>query len=341
MFFFDSFFNQALAAMTSTINSVQGVAYAILGITFLLSVYEAFGRGGDTRQLMIGFLKYVVAAVVIQNWPAVFNDLHTTMEAIAYNITTQDYASLWQSNWSTWMAGNPDPLITIMTASWATIVQDAILVVIDIVYGVALMIFDFMYALWGCVLYVLAPLLIALLPSIGLAGFSKKFLSGLAEWCMWPILYAVFAAMAYDMNSADITSILASKSYVDIISNTTNMLLIGTMSLVIALCLLIIPFLAHFLIGASFDGVAAGAITMAKIASGNVAAAGSSAGGAAAGATGGGSAAGEIPTISGTGTPNGGGRQTTYTNSLPPPSSTPLQLASGELIKNNAIVGHT
>ncbi|MGC9292963.1 MAG: hypothetical protein ACP5EP_09630 [Acidobacteriaceae bacterium] len=339
MFFYDSFFNQALAALGGTaLTSVQTVSYMILGITFLLSVYEAFARGGDTRQLMVGFLKYVIAAVVIQNWSAVFNDIHTGIESIAWAITSQDYVSLWQSNFVAFMQQNPNPATAGIAAGIANLAQDIVTLAIDVIFGVSLIIFDFIYALWGCVLFLLAPLLIATVPSVNLAGFGKKFLAGLAEWCMWPVLYAVFALMAYNMNSANITSILADKNYTDIVSGTSNMLIISMMSLVIALCLLIIPFLAHFLFGASFDGVAATFVAMSRMMGGNVAALASAGGG---GASGGGMGGGGGPSSSGGSGPVQGGsnevsnaRQTTNTTSTPPPATSNLPAAGSDLMKN-------
>ena len=338
MFFYDSFFNQALTALGGTaLTSVQTVSYMILGITFLLSVYEAFARGGDTRQLMMGFLKYVIAAVAIQNWPAVFNDIHTGMESIAWSITSQDYVSLWQTNYATFLQNNTASAAASVAAFMANFVSDSTRIIVALIFGVAVYLFDFIYALWGCILFCLAPLLIATMPSLNLAGFGKKFLTGLAEWCMWPILYAVFAAMAFGMNSADVSSIAASKNYADIVAGTSNVYLISIMSLVVALCLLFIPFLAHFLIGASFDGAAATFVAMSRMMGGNIAAAASSGGG---GGSGGGS-------INGGGGPPGGGsssaqgggdavatvRQTTGTNSTVP-IATPSFSGGSDLKKN-------
>jgi len=338
MFFYDSFFNQALTALGGTaLTSVQTVSYMILGITFLLSVYEAFARGGDTRQLMIGFLKYVIAAVAIQNWSAVFNDIHTGMESIAWSITSQDYVSLWQTNYATFLQNNTASAAASVAAFMANFVSDSTRIIVALIFGVAVYLFDFIYAIWGCILFCLAPLLIATMPSLHLAGFGKKFLTGLAEWCMWPILYAVFAAMAFGMNSADVTSIAASKNYADIVAGTSNVYLISIMSLVVALCLLFIPFLAHFLIGASFDGAAATFVAMSRMMGGNIAAAASAGGGASGGGIGGG---GGGPSSSGGGSSAQGGgdavatvRQATGTNSTVP-IATPSFSGGSDLKKN-------
>ena len=343
MFFYDSFFNQALTALGGTaLTSVQTVSYMVLGITFLLSVYEAFARSGDTRQLMMGFLKYVIAAVAIQNWSAVFNDIHTGMESIAWAITSQDYVSLWQTNYATFLQNNTAATAAGIAAFMANFVSDSTRIVVALLFGVAVILFDFIYAIWGCVLFVLAPLLIATMPSLNLAGFGKKFLTGLAEWCMWPILYAVFAAMAFGMNSADVSSIAASKNYADIVAGTSNVYLISIMSLVVALCLLFIPFLAHFLIGASFDGATATFVAMAQMAGGNVAALASAGGGGASeGGTGGGggsSSGGGGGPAQGGGVAVASGRQTTGTDSMPPPA-TPSLPPGSDTRKNVAEIG--
>ena len=349
MFFYDSFFNQALTALgTTALTSVQAVSYMILAITFLLSVYEAFARGGDTRQLMIGFLKYVVAAVAIQNWSTVFNDIHTGAESIAWAITSHDYVSLWQANYANFLQNNEGSAAAGIASLPANLISDGTRIIVAMLFGVAVYLFDFIYAIWGCILFCLAPLLIATMPSISLAGFGKKFLTGLAEWCMWPILYAVFAAMAFGMNSADVTAIAASKTFSDVVSGTSNVYLISIMSLVVGLCLLFIPFLAHFLIGASFDGAAATFVAMSKMTGGNVAALASAGGGGAGGGAGGGigGGGGSAPGSGGGGggsAPGDGGvaaagRQPTGTDSTPPPA-TPSMDASGDMRKNLAAIG--
>lgn len=327
MFFYDAFFNQAVTALAGTaISSIQNVAYMILAITFFMSVYEAFARGGDTRQLMIGFLKYVICAVAIQNWPSIFTDIHTATETIAGNITTRDYVTLWQGSYSQFLQQNPAPIISGIAATLANLVTSATITILGLVFTLALSLYDFLYAIWGCILFCIAPLLIATMPSMSLGSFGKKFLTGFAEWTMWPVLYAVFGAMAFGMNGANVSTILASKSYQDIIAGTSNMILISITSLIVGLCLLIIPFIAHFLIGASFDGVAGAAFAMTKMASnmttgGATAATGGGSGGSSGGGSGGGGGGATGNGSAGASNSEAYSRQSTNTNSTPPPST--------------------
>jgi hypothetical protein len=187
------------------------------------------------------------------------------------------------------------------------------------------------YVFWGGVLYCMGPILIALGPSGMVSDITKKYCRSLAEWAMWPALYAMFCCLMVAINAGSVSQILAQTSSMpagigDPATNSSINLILT--SLLYGICVIIIPFIAHYVIGGSFAGLAAGVGAAIKA---GVSVATGGAGGAVMGAAGagggGGGAAGGGGGVSG----GGGGMKRTgdrvstdimgnsSTNSLPPP----------------------
>src|ERR1700736_5510751 len=71
---FERFLNQARTGIDSTgiTSGMQNVAYAVLLVGFLWQVYQSALHGGDVRGLGTSLIKYVVTAIVVMNYSAIF-----------------------------------------------------------------------------------------------------------------------------------------------------------------------------------------------------------------------------------------------------------------------------
>jgi type IV secretory pathway TrbL component len=130
------------------------------------------------------------------------------------------------------------------------------------------------------------------------SDITKKYCRSLAEWAMWPALYAMFCTLMVAIQMGNVSAVLGQSNGLPAgIGDpaTNNSITLVLTSLLYGVCIIIIPFIAHYVIGGSFAGVAAGIATAIKagaaIATGGAAApamaAGGGAGGAAGGASGG------------------------------------------------------
>jgi hypothetical protein len=262
-FFFENSFNTAIAGLnTSLLTPIQTIAYMILAVTFLLGLYEAFLRQASARDLGLWLLKYVIAAVLIQQWTAFFNDVYNGFSQIASYIEssygTGDMLANWNQQIQQW-ANQPDVSVWSVFSGGqvaaAAVIGFLLSALTFLVYLVAYLLFMVIYDFWGCILWVMGPLLIALMPSASLSGIAKTYARNLAEWACWPVLYAVFGCMTTAINTNTIQSILNTQNFTDVIGNSTNVIFIGILSLLYAICLVLIPFIAHYLIGGDFMGV--------------------------------------------------------------------------------------
>ncbi|MGA7830538.1 MAG: hypothetical protein WCA21_06225, partial [Terracidiphilus sp.] len=75
---FERFLTQAVAGIDSTsiTSGMQTVAYVVLLVGFLWQVYQSALHGGDVRGLGTNLIKYIVTAVVIMNYGAVFTTIN-------------------------------------------------------------------------------------------------------------------------------------------------------------------------------------------------------------------------------------------------------------------------
>src|ERR1700760_3479039 len=71
---FERFLTTARTGIDSTgiTSGMQNVAYVVLLVGFLWQVYQSATHGGDVRGLGTSLIKYVVTAVVVMNYGAVF-----------------------------------------------------------------------------------------------------------------------------------------------------------------------------------------------------------------------------------------------------------------------------
>ena len=170
MFYFQQLLNTALGGIDSTavISTVTNMAFAILLIGFLIGLYQAAMRGGDLQALAVTAIKYLVVAIIVANWSTVFRDVNGSFNTIANFIGNSSGAGDMFINWMTQLQqqAQSNPNLTF----WDMIIGDTagaitvgMLLIAYVLYALAIIIFCFFYTLFGTVLYVLGPLVLALI----------------------------------------------------------------------------------------------------------------------------------------------------------------------------------
>ena len=309
-YFFETLFNTAINTLGPYItSSIQPVAYSILAVTFLVGVYEAFFRGGSIRDVGVSLVKYVAAALLIANWQGFFSDVTANgLTAIAHSIDSTQMSDI-MKNWATQLytaySTSGGSLWSLVSADVTTILLLVVSAIGYICYAVGMMLFSLIYTFWGGILYVIGPMLVALMPSLSVGQYAKTYLSRFVEWAAWPILYAIFGNLLVAINMNSVNTIVSSLSFTDVITNSTSVLYIGLVSILYAFCLLLIPFIAHALIKGEFVGVGgaimAAGYKAARVMSGDMAGAAADTGRTAPSSTGGGGEGSATPIAAGHG----------------------------------------
>jgi hypothetical protein len=283
IFAFQSMLTSAVNSISgSLLATVQGVSYLLMTICLVLGIYEAYARAGDVRSLAGALLKYAVAAFLIGNWTAFFSDLYSGFNQMASAIDSAygsvDLATSWLTQLQALFTQNgygamfsailwtPSALITLVE-----------IVVAYLIYPIAIQIFSLVYTFWGTCLFAFGPFVMALAPSSLINSLTKSYALSLGVWNAWSIVYAIFGSLITAIHANDVGAILngsVGNFGLGTASGATGALdsgieTIGLISILYAICILLIPMIAAFILRGQFSTVGAGlSLAVSRIAQG-------------------------------------------------------------------------
>jgi len=317
VFYFEHLLNTALGAIDGTrvIPTITNMAFAILLIGFLVGLYQAALRGGDLQALAVTAIKYLVVAMILSNWTTVFRDVNGSFTAVADFVSNSSGAGDMFINWMTQLQqqSTTNPNLTfwdLITGDISGTITVGLLLIAYIVYALAIIIFCFFYTLYGTVLYVTGPLVLALIPVSGIGQLGKTYAINLMIWNAWGILYSVFGALITAIHFNQVNNVLGN-GFLGFLQGVPDSTMLGLVSIFYALAVAIVPFIAKGIISGDVGSTVMALVRAAATAAGAALAAVS---GFAAGA---GTAA--APAAAGAGA--GGGSSTmAMSSSMPPPT---------------------
>jgi hypothetical protein len=309
---------------TSIIPVVTNIAFAILLVGFLIGLYQAALRGGDVQALAVTAIKYLVVAMIISNWATVFRDVNGSFNSVAEFIGSTSGAGDMFSSWMTQLQqqATTNPNLTfwdMITGDLAGSISVGLLLVAYVLYALAIIFFCFFYALYGSVLYVAGPLVLALIPVSGVGQLARTFGINLMIWNAWALLYAIFGALITAVQVNRVNDILG-HGFLGFLLSAPDSTMLGLVSIFYALSVALIPFIAKRLISGDVGSSAFAMVRAGAVAAGAALAGVSGfAAGASASSAAGGSAAGGAGAASGAGTAAG---SSAVSSSMPPPVPT-------------------
>ncbi len=327
MFYFQQLLNTALAGINGTaiVPTVTSFAFAILLVGFLIGLYQAAFRGGDLQALAVTAVKYLVVAMIVANWTSVFQSVNGSFSTVANSIGSSsgagDMFQSWMGQLQQQFANNPSLTLTdIITGDAASTITVVLLVVAYLLYALAMIVFCFFYTLFGAVLYVVGPLVLALIPISGVGQLGKTYAINVMIWNAWGVLYAIFGALITAIQVNQVNNVLGN-GFLGFLKGTGDSVMLGMVSIFYALAIALIPFIAKRVISGDV-----GSTTFALVRAGAAAA-----GAALAGISG--FAAGASPAFAGATASSGVGASSTSTllasSTAPPAPSMPEFIRSG------------
>jgi hypothetical protein len=254
VFYFQQLLNMAMTGIdeTAIVPTVTNFAFAILLVGFLIGLYQAAFRGGDVQALVVTAVKYLVVAMIVSNWATVFRDVNGSFNAAANFIGNSsgagDMFQSWMGQLQQQFVNNPSlTLWDIITGDPAGIITVLLLLVAYVVYALAIIAFCFFYVLFGSLLYVLGPLVLALIPISGIGQLGKSYAINLMIWNAWGILYAVFGALITAIQFNRVDDVLGN-GFLGYLKGLPDSTLLGLVSIFYALAVALIPFIAKRII---------------------------------------------------------------------------------------------
>ena len=274
MFYFQQLLNTALAGIdgTAIIPTVTNFAFAILLIGFLIGLYQAAFRGGDLQALGGTAVKYLVVAMIVSNWATVFRGVNGSFNTVANFIGSSsgagDMFQSWMGQLQQQFANNPSLTLTdIITGDAAATITVVLLVVAYLLYALAMIVFCFFYTLFGAVLYVVGPLVLALIPISGVGQLGKVYAVNVMIWNAWGILYAVFGALITAIQVNQVNNILGN-GFLGFLKGTGDSVMVGLVSIFYALAIALIPLIAKRIISGDVGSTAFALVKAGSVAAG-------------------------------------------------------------------------
>jgi hypothetical protein len=272
MFYFQPLLNQVLAGIdgTSIVGTVTNIAFAILLVGFLVGLYQAAMRGGDVRTLGVTAIKYLVVGLIIANWSVAFRDVNNAFNSVAQLIANGSGAGDMFASWLDQLkdqyttAGNQS-LLDMVFSTPSALISSALVLVAYLIYPLAVFLFSFFYAMYGALLYVIGPLVLALLPIVGIGQMGRTFAVNVMIWNAWGLLYAIFAALITAIHINDVQTLLNSQGFLGWARGLSDSLLLGLVSIFYAISLALIPFIAKRLISGDVGSTAGSLVQAATL----------------------------------------------------------------------------
>lgn len=251
MFYFEQLLQTALNGIdgANVTSSVLTVAGSILLLGFLFSAYQAFAAGGDVRMLAISGIKYLIVGLIFASYGSVFRDVNGMFNSVAnfiYNLAgigdvfatwMQQLAQYWQSNGST-------SLWNLVTGLASGVISLWLILGAFVIFPVCYLIFTVFYAMYGSVLYVTGPFVLALLPTRGLGQLSRTYLVNLMTFEAWGLIYAVLQVLMSAVNLSSIGAVLGANGVLNSFVGSSQMILLALTASVFSFSILLIPFIA-------------------------------------------------------------------------------------------------
>src|SRR5579863_1051519 len=307
---FERFLTQARSGIDSTgiTSGMQNVAYVVLLVGFLWQVYQSALHGGDVRGLGTGLIKYVVTAVVVMNYGAIFTTVNQGFVNSGNWISNASGAGSLFENWkgdlqTQFNQVGFQKLWGLITGDLPGLIDALLILAAYLLYPIVIVIFGFFYIFYGSILYIFGPIVVALMPLGGANRLAKSYVENIFIWNAWPILYGGFGALITAVQMGQIGQMLSQNSFLGGLGNLEGSILIGIVSIVYSLAIAIIPFIAKrivsgdagstavAMVGTAVTALTAGAAGFEGAVAGATAAGGASAGTGSAGGSGAASAA--------------------------------------------------
>jgi len=149
-----------------------------------------------------------------------------------------------QTYWSTNGTQSLWSIIGGMGASLSGLLDALLIIVAFILMPITYALFALFYALYGSILYVTGPFVLALLPANGVGQLARTYLVNMLVFQAWGLLYAIFSALAVVLNVNSVQNVLTSGGVAGFFQNASQDLLLALASILFAICIAFIPFLA-------------------------------------------------------------------------------------------------
>ncbi len=202
MFYFEQLLQTALNGIDSKgiMQAVLQIAGTILILSLLYAVYQAFTSGGDVRLLAVAGAKYLILGLIFLQYGTVFRGINTMFNSVADFIYSQsgigDVIGTWLNQLGNYVTTNGfSSFWGLVTGSIVGFLTVILILVGLIILPISYTLFTLFYAMYGSVLYVVGPFVLALLPARGIGQLARTYAVNLMIFQAWGLIYAIMQVL--------------------------------------------------------------------------------------------------------------------------------------------------
>jgi len=123
-----------------------------------------------------------------------------------------------------------------------------------IIFPVCYLIFTVFYAMYGAVLYVTGPFVLALLPTRALGQLSRTYLVNLMTFEAWGLIYAILQVLMSAVNLSSIDAVLNANGVLNSFVGSSQMILLALTASIFSFSIVLIPFIASRIVRGDVGG---------------------------------------------------------------------------------------
>jgi len=253
MFYFEQLLQTALDGIDSQGISAAAVQIGsiILIMSLLFAAYEAYSNGGDVRALGISGIKYLILGLVFLNYQGTFrglNQMFSTLADFMYNLSgIGDVYKNWLNAVANYVQSGGWSALFVLVPGQTGVsgLLSVLLILIGfIIFPVTYTLFALFYAVYGSVLYVMGPFVLALFPSRSFGRLAQTYMVNLMTFQAWGLIYAILQVLMSAVNLSSPQVVLESSGVLSGFVGSSQMVLLGASTIIFSITIGLIPFVA-------------------------------------------------------------------------------------------------
>lgn len=253
-FYFEQVLQTALNGIDQNVTGpVLQLAGVVLILSLLYAVYEAYSNGGDVRALGVAGIKYLVLGLVFLNYQQAFRSVNGMFNGVAdfiYNTNgIGDVIQNWLNSVSAYVGQQGlSSFWTLVTGAISGLLDVLLILVGLIILPVSYTLFTLAYVMYGSILYLVGPFVLALWPSRSMGQLSRTYFVNLMIFQSWGLLYAILQVLITALQMNSVNAVLGGNGVLNAFVGSSQMILLGAVSVLFSIAIVLIPFLASRLV---------------------------------------------------------------------------------------------
>ena len=253
-FYFEQILQTALNGIDQNVTGpVLQLAGVILILSLLYAVYEAYSNGGDVRALGVAGIKYLILGLVFLNYPQAFRSVNGMFNGVAdfiYNTNgIGDVIQNWLNSVSAYLGQQGlSSFWTLVTGAISGLLDVLLILLGLIILPVSYTLFTLAYVMYGSILYLVGPFVLALWPSRSMGQLSRTYFVNLMIFQSWGLLYAILQVLITALQMNTVNAVLGGNGVLNAFVGSSQMILLGVVSVLFSIAIMLIPFIASRLV---------------------------------------------------------------------------------------------